>query len=102
MGGDPFGPFVNKNHFAGWMLMALPLTIALLCAGIARGMVHVRPTLRDRALWLGSRDSSQLLLLAAAAALMALSLVMTMSRSGMMSFLVAIAVTGAFVVFGVR
>src|SRR5919201_1731797 len=21
----PFGPFVNKNHFAGWMVMALPL-----------------------------------------------------------------------------
>ena len=21
----PFGPFVNKNHFAGWMLMAIPL-----------------------------------------------------------------------------
>ena len=30
MGGSPFGPFVNKNHFAGWMLMALPLTIGLL------------------------------------------------------------------------
>ena len=21
--GDSFGPFVNHNHFAGWMLMAL-------------------------------------------------------------------------------
>src|SRR5206468_12232602 len=21
----PFGPFVNRNHFAGWMLMAIPL-----------------------------------------------------------------------------
>ena len=27
MGGSPFGPFVNKNHFAGWMLLALPLTL---------------------------------------------------------------------------
>ena len=35
-GGSPFGPFVNKNHFAGWMLMALPLTMALLCAGLQR------------------------------------------------------------------
>ena len=34
-GGSPFGPFVNKNHFAGWMLMALPLTLALLCAGLS-------------------------------------------------------------------
>jgi O-antigen ligase len=28
-GGAPYGPFVNKNHFAGWMLMALPLTLGL-------------------------------------------------------------------------
>jgi uncharacterized membrane protein len=30
--GNPFGPFVNRNHFAGWMLMALPLTFGLLWA----------------------------------------------------------------------
>jgi hypothetical protein len=23
-----FGPFVNRNHFAGWMLMAIPLAVA--------------------------------------------------------------------------
>jgi fatty acid desaturase len=23
----PFGPFVNKNHYAGWMLMTLPLAV---------------------------------------------------------------------------
>ncbi len=23
-GGDSYGPFVNRNHFAGWMLMTLP------------------------------------------------------------------------------
>ena len=25
----PFGPYVNKNHFAGWMLMGLPLALGL-------------------------------------------------------------------------
>ncbi len=24
---SPFGPFVNKNHFAGWMVMALALSL---------------------------------------------------------------------------
>ena len=28
----PFGPFVNKNHFAGWMLMGLPVAIGLALA----------------------------------------------------------------------
>ena len=23
----PFGPFVNRNYFAGWLIMAIPLTI---------------------------------------------------------------------------
>jgi len=26
-GGAAFGPFVNKNHFAGWMLMGLPVAL---------------------------------------------------------------------------
>jgi hypothetical protein len=42
VGRNPFGPFVNKNHFAGWMVMALPLTLALLVAGIDRGMRGVK------------------------------------------------------------
>ncbi len=102
MPGSPFGPFVNRNHFAGWMLMALPLTIALLCAGIARGLRHVKPTVRDRVLWFGSREASELILVGAAAVVMGLALVMTMSRSGITAFALAIAVTGAFVLRGMR
>lgn len=94
MGGSPYGPFVNKNHFAGWMLMALPVTLGLVCARTARGMRHVKPTLRDRVLWLSSADASRLMLLAAAAALMALSLVLTLSRSGMTAMAAAVALTG--------
>jgi len=28
LGGSPFGPYVNRNHFAGCMAMLIPLTIA--------------------------------------------------------------------------
>jgi putative inorganic carbon (HCO3(-)) transporter len=93
-GRNPFGPFVNRNHFAGWMMMALPIALGLLCGGVARGMGHVRPTLKDRALWLSSPDANQLILLAGAALVMVLSLVMTMSRSGMAATLFALALTG--------
>jgi O-antigen ligase len=58
-------------------------------------MRHVKPTLRDRALWLSSPEASRLVLLAAAAAVMALSLVLTLSRSGMGAMLFALMVTGA-------
>jgi O-antigen ligase len=88
---EPFGPFVNKNHFAGWMLMTLPLVLALLCAGIERGMARVRPNWHDRLLWL-----------ATGALVMALSLVMTMSRSGISALGLAVLITAGFVARGVR
>src|SRR5262249_49537783 len=33
---SPFGPFVNRNHFAGYMEMLIPIPIALLITGGAR------------------------------------------------------------------
>ncbi len=89
-GGHAFGPFVNKNHFAGWMLMAIPVTIALLCKDISRGFRGVRPEWRERVVWLSSPDASRLLLLIGATAIMTLSLILTMSRSGMAAGALAI------------
>jgi O-antigen ligase len=98
MGGTPYGPFVNKNHFAGWMLMAVPLTLGLLCAVVTRATRHVQPDWRHRLIWLSSPDASRTLLLAAAAALMALSLVLTMSRSGILACAVSLAITSGWVI----
>ena len=92
-GASPFGPFVNKNHFAGWMLMALPLTMALLCAGLQQGMRGLKPGLRYRILWLSSPEANRLILLAAAAVLMAMSLVFTMSRSGISALAFSLVLT---------
>jgi O-antigen ligase/polysaccharide polymerase Wzy-like membrane protein len=94
MAGSPFGPFVNKNHFAGWMLLAIPLSLGLLSANIARGMRGVRPVWRDRVLWLASPEANRLILLAGAIAVMCLSLVLTMSRSGISCLALAIASIG--------
>jgi hypothetical protein len=95
-GAHPFGPFVNKNHFAGWMLMALPLTVALLCAGLQQGMRHVRPGLRNHILWFSSPEANRLILIAAGAMLMVMALVLTMSRSGISALAVSLALTGWF------
>ncbi len=90
----PFGPFVNSNHFAGWMLMALPLTSGLLLGRVTRAMRHVKPTARDRLVWLSSPDASRLLLLAGAALVMALSIALTLSRSGIAAALFALVLLG--------
>jgi hypothetical protein len=97
-GGEFFGPFVNKNHFAGWMLMTIPLTLGVLFAGIARGMRGVQPGWRNAVIWFSSKEANSLVLLGGGAALMSLSLVMTMSRSGIGALAVAILITGWFAI----
>ena len=98
IGRMPFGPFVNRNHFAGWMLMALPLTLALLSGGIHRSMRGLKPGWRHKVLWFSSREASQLILVAAAAVIMALSLMLTMSRSGIAAFMLSLVIMASFVV----
>jgi O-antigen ligase len=95
--GDSFGPFVNRNHFAGWMLMALPLAVGYFCARVARGMQHVKPGWRNRLLWFSSADASETILVGFAVLLMALALTLTMSRSGMLGLLAALVISGWFV-----
>src|SRR5271156_186584 len=39
-GGDPFGPFVNRNHFAGFVELTLPAGLALLIfRGLRRDLI---------------------------------------------------------------
>ncbi len=99
-GGSAFGPFSNKHHFAGWMLMTISLGLGYFCSGVAAGMRRVKPILRQRLLWFASRAASRLMLTGFALALMALSLVFTMSRSGISSFCAVLVLLGWFAVRG--
>jgi O-antigen ligase len=87
-----FGPFVNRNHYAGWMIMTLSVTLGYVYGRIATGMVDVKPGWRDRLLWFSSPAANQMILAAISLPLMALALIWTLSRSGIACFLVALAV----------
>ncbi len=76
----PYGPFVNRNHFAGWMLMALPFILG-------SGMQHLRrdgerTDARRTLIWLGSRQASWVVLAGGIALVMGLALALSLSRSG--------------------
>jgi hypothetical protein len=93
---DSFGPFVNRNHYAGWMLMAIPLTVGLLLATIAR--TRVRETaMPSRVRWLTTPEASQAILLGFSLLAMTLAMVQTMSRSGIL-VLTAVSTIGAVLV----
>ncbi len=93
--GNIYGPFINRNHFAGWMLMAAPVAF-----GFAFGLLaRARPKGRGWAVWsrwLGSPAGSQFALTLLAVLAMGASIVTSGSRSGMTSFVAAAAVAAAF------
>jgi len=92
-GPRPFGPFINRNHFATWTVLAIPLIVGYLAAHAGahdtRGAIPV-PLRRRIVTFFDGRA----LLLSASSCLLAVALVVTLSRSGMMA-LAASAACGA-------
>ncbi|MEW6079757.1 MAG: O-antigen ligase family protein [Thermodesulfobacteriota bacterium] len=80
---NPFGPYVNSNHYAGLMGMLFPVALALAFA--------LRPSRqfgswREKILgFLDDEDFLRFLLLGLGAVAMALSVAMSLSRGGMIS-----------------
>ena len=89
-----FAPLANKNHLAGWMIRVLSLSIGYFCAGVADSARRVTSGWRNRTLWLSSREAGQLLLVAVSVVLMALSLVLTLSKSGITCLALALVALG--------
>ena len=74
---ETFGPFVNRNHFATWLIMAAPLGTGLLLTQAA-----MLPAARSWRTVVTRLDSS-LLTLAVSCALLVVLLILTASRSGL-------------------
>jgi O-antigen ligase len=91
-GAPPFGPFVNRNYFATWAVMAVPVSIGYLTA---HASAHPGPPphanwRRKAVAWIDGRAA----LLLAAAALLILAVAATLSRSGMLGLVVALVCGG--------
>ncbi len=78
------------------MLMGLALGYFL--ALVSRGMHGRQPGFRNLVLWFSTEEANRALLTAFAIPIMALSLVLTMSRSGIMSFAVALVMVATVMV----
>ena len=87
--GSSFGPFVNRNHFAGWMLMAIPVTAGLVFGTVARHSERAPGGVRQRLSWVTGADANRILILAGGVVSMALALFVSMSRSGILALIIA-------------
>ena len=78
--GSPFGPFVNKNHFAGYLAMATPLALGLMTSFTERARARGRS--RD---WAARPEATRVVLAVAAALAMAFAALVALSRGGAIS-----------------
>ena len=94
-----FGPFVNRNHFAGWMILAASLAAGWVMAEASTAAASLKPGWRRRAVWLSSPEATALMLSITALLVMAVALIWSMSRSGIaggaMAMLTMAAVAGS-------
>lgn len=93
----PFGPFINRNHFAGWMVMVIPLAI-----GYSFAVFRSSPRPRQRTagawlVWMTRPEASRFALVAFSVLTMAATVVVSGSRSGIASLAVAVVVIGVVV-----
>ncbi len=99
VGASPFGPFINRNHFAGWMLMALPLGLGLLVDQIQRAASVLSGAQRRDIFFVASSPlGGRAMMTAVGCVLMGLSLALTRSRSGVAAFIVGAVVLMWFLV----
>jgi O-antigen ligase len=78
--GNPLGPFVNRNHFAGWMCMVAPLSFGI-------GLM--------------SRSMSRKIRYVFFAVVMAITIFFSLSRGGIISFLLGTIILTLIAVWGV-
>jgi len=87
-GARPYGPFVNRNHFATWMIMACPLVFGYLLARAPAA--RARQTLAQRVVAAAKQLGSMRIWLAVSVCMMTLAVTISASRSGVIGLATAL------------
>lgn len=90
-GARPYGPFVNRNHFATWLVMACPLVFGYLLARAPSRSPS--PLLAQRIVTSLKQLGSVRIWLVASVCVMTLALLISTSRSGLIGLMCALTVS---------
>lgn len=85
-GAYPFGPFVNRNHFATWAMMAVPLCAGYLAAHAAAHPQHAAASWRSRVI---AALDARAWMLVATSLLLIVATAASLSRSGLVGLAMA-------------
>ncbi len=88
--GTATGTFINRNHFAGYLVLCLSLGIGLMLANLSPSPISGMKDLARKAL---SALLSHKIIIRAALAIMVIGLVLSHSRMGNSSFFIALTIT---------
>jgi O-antigen ligase len=89
---DFFGPFVNRNHFAGYMLLVVPVGLGLLAQAWrrCRRRMGEHPDLRRRLVALGTPEGTRVLYAALPPLVAIAALLASVSRGGILAFVASL------------
>ena len=91
--GTPFGPYINKNHFAGLMEITMGAALGLTLGGLAVVLSPLRGmSLGTKLGAIGARPGGRVIVPLVAFGLMGAGLVASLSRGGVIAMLAALAV----------
>jgi O-antigen ligase len=93
----PFGPFVSKNHFAGYAAMH-----ALLALGLALELVEHAERRNGPLGWLEGRQARRIVFALGGAAVLCLSVLVSLSRGGALALAAGVIVLATMRSFGTR
>jgi O-antigen ligase/cytochrome c-type biogenesis protein CcmH/NrfG len=99
-GGSPFGPYVNRNHYAGFMAMVFPIVLSV--------FLFYKPdftygSLRERiADFFDQKVTNRHLLIGFSSVLIALSIFLSLSRAGIIALTLSMILFGALIVLRVN
>ena len=91
-GGAPFGPFVNRNHYAGFMEMVFPVALSVF---LASRPLLLQGTLRERMVeFFNQRRTNVHILSGLACIIIAVSIFLSLSRGGIISLCISLVLFG--------
>jgi len=86
---SPFTPYFNKNHFANYLVMTLPVTLATCFLLGDRSSLPRLRSFREKVLWLGSREATGLWVLVVGFAIQLAAFLCAASRGGLAGLVAA-------------
>ncbi|MEA3230231.1 MAG: O-antigen ligase family protein [Thermodesulfobacteriota bacterium] len=97
-GGAPFGPYVNRNHYAGWMGMIFPIVLSMF---LLHKPVGIYRSFREKMIGFLTQDrTNTYILLGLSATLISVSIFLSLSRGGIISLGLALLFLAIMVTLG--